>query len=117
MTMTGEPPIEIESLLARCMGDKDFTREMLGLFRDQFTQHLAALEAGVAAGDCEAVRKTVHSMKGSAANLSAAALTKACAAIELAAKSGQLPPASAVAALKDEFQRVLVYYPTVESRL
>ncbi len=115
--MAADIPIEFESLLARCMGDKDFTREMLGLFRTQFSQNLAALEVGIAAGDTEAVRKSAHAMKGSAANLSAAPLSKLCAAVESEAKSAKMPPASAVEALKAEYQRVLAYYPTVESRL
>jgi HPt (histidine-containing phosphotransfer) domain-containing protein len=117
MAMTDEAPIETESLLARCMADKDFLREMLVLFQDQFTQNLAVLERAIGAGDTDATREAAHAMKGSAANLSAARLSDLCAAIDLTAKSGRLPPASAVEAVKAEFQRVLAYYPTVQSRL
>ena len=115
--MTSEVPIEFESLLARCMGDKGFTREMLGLFREQFAQNLAVLEANLASGDIEAARRTAHAMKGSAANLSAAPLSNLCAAIEMEARSGRFPAASAVEAMKGELQRVLAYYPTIEGRL
>ena len=115
--MTADLPIEIESLLARCMGDKDFTREMMGIFRDQAAQHLAAMEAGLKAGDAEAVRKVAHAMKGSAANLSAAALAKVCSTVEQDAKTGKLPSAAVAAALKQELARVLAYYPTIEAKL
>jgi HPt (histidine-containing phosphotransfer) domain-containing protein len=111
------PPIDVLPLIERCMGDRDFVREMLSLFRQQMTQHLAKLSDCIAAGDVEGVRKVAHAMKGSAANLSANALSALCATAEHRAKTGTLPPASALDAIRIEFDRVIAYYPTVESRL
>lgn len=99
------------------MGDAAFCREMLGLFQKQMTEHLATLDARLVAKDVEGVRKVTHAMKGSSANLSADGLATLCAAAEQSAKAGLLPSQSAVEAIKQEYARVIAYYPTIEARL
>jgi HPt (histidine-containing phosphotransfer) domain-containing protein len=117
MPPTADVPIVFETLLERCMGDAGFCREMLGLFKQQMTAHLATLDQAMAVKDVEGVRKVTHAMKGSSANLSADALSARCAAAEQTAKSAALPAASAIDAIKLEYARVIAYYPTIEARL
>jgi HPt (histidine-containing phosphotransfer) domain-containing protein len=107
-------PVEIESLLARCMGDKDFTAEMLELFRQQATAHVAELDRLQALGDAAAMTKPAHGLKGSAANLSAMKLTELTAALETAGKSADLAAATELLPqVRAEFDRVLAYFPTI----
>ena len=117
MPSPADTPIVFETLLERCMGDAGFCREMLGLFKTQMTEHLTTLDARMAAKDVDGVRKVTHAMKGSSANLSADHLASLCSAAEQAAKAGSLPAQSAVDAIKQEYARVIAYYPTIESRL
>lgn len=99
------------------MGDAGFCREMLGLFRRQMTDHFATLDAALAARDVDSVRRVTHAMKGSSANLSADDLAGLCAAAEQTAKSGRVPDPSEIERIRQEYTRVIAYYPTIESRL
>jgi two-component system sensor histidine kinase/response regulator len=82
------------ALLVRTGEDRDFARELIDLFVRSARETLAQLGGSVQnGGDPEAIRKLAHSLKGSAATASAAAIAAACANLERVAGSPQVPAA------------------------
>jgi PAS domain S-box-containing protein len=82
------------ALLVRTDDDRDFARELIDLFVRSARETLAQLAESVQNGaDSETIRKLAHSLKGSAATASAAAMAAACANLERVAGSPQVPGA------------------------
>jgi CheY-like chemotaxis protein len=82
------------ALLARTDGDRDFARDLIGLFVRSARETLAHLNTTLqGGGDPEVIRKLAHSLKGSAATASAGAMTAACANLERLVGSAQAPAA------------------------
>jgi len=85
-TMESNPTaIDWPDFEARCLHDAEFIREMLEIFVKIAPQTLVTLQAAVAAGDWPTARRHAHTLKGSAANLSAHALRDHAADAEFAA--------------------------------
>jgi len=82
-------PIDREKLLARCLDDVEFTRQMLQIFQDQSPATLTRLCESVNAGAWEDAKRHAHTLKGTAGNLSAAALQAAAARVEKLVEAGQ----------------------------
>lgn len=83
-------PIDLPSLLRRCWGDTKFCVQVLGKYSHRSAEQLRTLEECVSTGDTAAVASTAHSIKGLAANLSAAELLEAADALERLASDGNL---------------------------
>ena len=66
--------IDQADLLQRCMNDPAFVRQMLTIFREYAPKTLGQLRQTVDAADWPAARRHAHTLKGSAANVSAAPL-------------------------------------------
>lgn len=102
------PSINLEDLFARCMGSLDLVERVLNAFEQRFEQDLAELEALAANSQLLQVRKTAHRMKGGAANVAAAALTRHLAEIEAQAETGQAERVGeAMKRLRREWKRFL----------
>lgn len=84
---TASAPFDVEALLHRCLGDCDFSAQILRKFAARADGQRAALERAVASGNLEELRREAHSLKGVAANLSADALRSRAARLELAART------------------------------
>jgi CheY-like chemotaxis protein/HPt (histidine-containing phosphotransfer) domain-containing protein len=85
---------DFESLLARCMGNREFVGRILRKFQAKGQEDLKALEEAVRAGDAELVAFMAHAIKSAAANLSANILREAAGEMELIARSGDLSAAA-----------------------
>jgi HPt (histidine-containing phosphotransfer) domain-containing protein len=115
---TQPEPIDVVSLLDRCMSDSAFAVEMLGLFAGQTPTLLAEVEAALAAGDTVKTAKAAHAIKGSAANMSAEAVRAAALRVEELGKAGDLAGAcAAVIRLQAEVRQCLEYVPTLVALL
>ena len=90
MAVDSDPPIDTPSLLERCLNDPAFVREILSLFREQTLQWLPNLRQRIKAGDPAGTEEIAHSLKGSAANLSAYRLSQICAELEHCAHTGRI---------------------------
>jgi histidine phosphotransfer protein HptB len=92
-------------------GDPDFLAEMLETYFDDSPRQLAAMEAALAAGDAEQLRRAAHSLKSNSATFGALTFSAHAREIEMMAKDGDLhgaePSAAALAA----------EYPLVEQSL
>jgi signal transduction histidine kinase/DNA-binding response OmpR family regulator/HPt (histidine-containing phosphotransfer) domain-containing protein len=85
---------DFESLLARCMGNREFVGRILRKFQVKGQDDLKALEQAVQAGDAELVAFMAHAIKSAAANLSANVLREAAGEMEIIARSGDLSAAA-----------------------
>ena len=85
---------DFDSLLARCMGNREFVGRILHKFEAKGRNDLKALEQAVQAGDAEVIAFAAHAIKGAAANLSANFLREAAGEMELTARSGDISAAA-----------------------
>ena len=76
--------------LAREIGDEAIGREICDLFVAETTPRLQQLRTAVRDGDAEALRVGAHTLKGSASNVGAVAVSSAAAEIERRARAGEL---------------------------
>ena len=81
---------DFESLLARCMGNREFVVRILRKFETKGQEDLKALEEAVQAGDIELIAFAAHAIKSAAANLSANVLRETAGEMERIARSGDL---------------------------
>lgn len=83
--MSNELPALDRSVLMESLGDdKDLIKEILELFKDTTLEIVESLEKAANEGDFEAVKRSAHSLKGSAGNIGAKALHEAMRNIEAA---------------------------------
>jgi Amt family ammonium transporter len=111
-------PFDIDALLHRCLGDYDFSAQILRKFEARADGQRAALERAVASGNLEELRREAHSLKGVAANLSADALRSRAARLELAARTCDTHGLSQLLRETcDELARCVATIPQVLGRL
>ncbi len=98
----------VENLRALNPGDNDeFLRELVGIYLEDTPVRIAELETGLAAGDAEKVVRAAHSIKGSSANLGAAALRRVAEHLEHnARKNGLTNLGEEIDRVKAEFARI-----------
>lgn len=100
-------PAAIENL--RAIGGDDngeFLRELVGIFLQDGPHRLADIESALAAGNAEDLARAAHTMKGSASNFGATALSAVSRDIEQLGKQRNLPEANIrLPALRAEFAR------------
>lgn len=78
--------LDMDDLLARCLGNVDFVQRVLAKFQERCDEDLTALERALVNGDSELVARLAHRLKGASANASALRLREHAAAIEDAAR-------------------------------
>jgi PAS domain S-box-containing protein len=91
----GETVFDEAGLVARVMGDLDLARIVAETFLDEAPGLIAAVRAGLSAGDAEAVRRDAHAIKGASANVGGDAMRLVAQAIERSADAGDLAAAAA----------------------
>jgi CheY-like chemotaxis protein len=84
-------------------GDEGFVSELIEQFVTEAPDLVAAMRTGFDAGDADGVRRAAHTLKSNAATFGANELAADCAALEDAAKRGELgdAPASLDAIARD----------------
>jgi HPt (histidine-containing phosphotransfer) domain-containing protein len=88
-------------------GEPDVLTELVTLFLRDTPERLDAIDRALGAGDLDAVSRTAHALKGSAANLGAVALQGLAACVEVQARTADLAAARReAAALSAEYARV-----------
>ena len=79
---TGSLPINIQPLVHRCGGRRDFAERVLEKFRAQSTEVLESIARGLGEKNGELATRSAHSLKGMAATISAEALRRNAAEAE-----------------------------------
>jgi HPt (histidine-containing phosphotransfer) domain-containing protein len=75
------------------MGDEELLRSVVNGFASALPQYLAAIRDTLAQQDREALRRSAHTLKGSAANVGAAALSDVAHQVEQAGQAGDFAAA------------------------
>ena len=73
---------DVDDLMRRCLGNRDFAERILAMFQTRFDEDVHELERMLAAGDAESVAYLSHRLKGAAANAAAPTLKALAAEIE-----------------------------------
>jgi ammonium transporter, Amt family len=85
--------LDIDSLLARCLGNVDLVRRMLDKFKTLSADTLAELTRHVESSNPSEAARISHSLKGAAANMSADGVAAIAAQIEMAGRANDLAAA------------------------
>jgi PAS domain S-box-containing protein len=88
-------------------GEEDGTVELIDLFLRDTPKCIESMQAAIARSDAAALRESAHSLKGTASNLGARRLARACADLEKLAKERMLAEAANVfVQVTEEYDRV-----------
>jgi HPt (histidine-containing phosphotransfer) domain-containing protein len=103
-------PVVIENLRQLTLaGEPDVLAEVLHLFLEDVPRRIAKLRAACTAGDAIEVYKAAHSLKGSAGNIGAKALSAVCRQLDDKGRAGDLAGAiQLIDVLDAEFAKVEV---------
>jgi CheY-like chemotaxis protein/HPt (histidine-containing phosphotransfer) domain-containing protein len=85
--------VDFESLLKRCLGNKELPKKLLTKFHARLPEELRQINEAVAARDSAQISAMAHRLKGAAANLSAEPMREAAAELELIGRNGDLTDA------------------------
>jgi Amt family ammonium transporter len=86
---SAEPHIDSASLLDRCMGNVELMSRLLAAFEPEIGRDVKRLHDAIQAGDIPRVANIAHTLKGSAANLSAGRLSDLASEVEHAARRNE----------------------------
>jgi PAS domain S-box-containing protein len=78
-----------QTALERTNGSEELLGEIVEIFLETCPEMLAAVRSAVASGDCEALARAAHSLKGAAASIAAGRVQQLALQLELAGKDGQ----------------------------
>ncbi|MDY6952521.1 MAG: response regulator, partial [Thermodesulfobacteriota bacterium] len=85
-----KPPVDLAKALERAMGDAGFLEEMLQAFLSRIPEQVEELRAALKEGDGETLQQKAHTLKGSAANLSADTIAAIALNLEQMGREGNL---------------------------
>jgi CheY-like chemotaxis protein len=77
-----EPPAIDTTRLLDAVGSKELVAQIVDLFLAQAATHIETIERAIAANDTDALTRTAHTLKGSAATVGATAVARAAAELE-----------------------------------
>jgi PAS domain S-box-containing protein len=113
-TATGDAtaPIDIESLMVRCLQDAAFATSLLEKFAKRSAGDLTRLREGLASGDAAGAQRLAHNLKAVAAHVSAEKLRAIAFEIEKAGAQRDLQfIEQQLSQLDDEVRRCASYIP------
>jgi HPt (histidine-containing phosphotransfer) domain-containing protein len=112
------PPFLVNALLDRFTGYTQMVELVLDAFEKQAAGYLAAISRKATSEDRAAAARTIHSLKGTAELLSAAALAEVVSQLEEEGSTCSLTEADKIMArLIDEVRRCVAYLPAARQRL
>jgi PAS domain S-box-containing protein len=112
------PPLEIDALLDRCMGNVETVRSILDEFERQAIADLAEITRHVEGGDCKETARVAHTLKSVSGILSAAALSDVAFKLERMGRAGVIVEAEQMLArLNNEVHRCIDYLPAARAAI
>ena len=87
--------LDREEMLERLGGDEELVADVIRLFLEDTPQRLASIKAAVDRRNADQIRTTAHTLKGTAANVSAPGLLAAAGVLERLGAEGRLDAAEA----------------------
>jgi HPt (histidine-containing phosphotransfer) domain-containing protein len=113
--LDADKAINVDELLARCMGNAEIAQRILLKFQERFGLDLEELEQALRGQDSEAITQAAHRMKGASANVAAPRIYKLVSEIEQLGRNeriSEIPPE--FARLRTEWKRLLDDVSTLE---
>jgi len=102
----------------KTFGDASVISELIDLFLSDAPGKITQAGKAIDAGDVYETREAIHSLKGSARNLHAEALAKACEALEFTTKKGNLKlAADYLKNIEEELQKVITVLEEEKAKL
>jgi HPt (histidine-containing phosphotransfer) domain-containing protein len=112
------PPIDVEVLFSRCMGNVAFALALLNELEANGTPQVDSIVLHASCDDPEAAAEAAHSFKGAAATIGAVLLRDIADSIETAGLAGETSSMlDMVQDLRVELNRCLSYLPSLRSDL
>ena len=100
------------------MGSVELMSRLLSVFEPEIGRELVRLDDAIKSGDNPRIANVAHTLKGSAANLSAARLSALASDVEYAARRNESHNhAGLLVELRREFDRCLAALPAVHCRV
>ena len=107
--------LDRKAALDRVGGDVDLLKDIARVFLDDCPRSIEELRSAAARGDCPAVERVAHGLKGAASNFGARRVVAAGLAIEQMGRAGKLDDfasalatlEAALAALRDELEGLI----------
>jgi HPt (histidine-containing phosphotransfer) domain-containing protein len=84
------PPLDVEELLDRCMGNMELAERILAKLQSRFPDDITELDAALQSRDAGLVASIAHRLKGAAANVAAHQLQDCAATIEESARNDRI---------------------------
>lgn len=113
-----DEPIDLASLLRRCLNDTQFCGIILHKFAARSADQVAALQRALESGNAVELAREAHTLQGVAANLSAAGIRDRARELERVARAGDLQSArKAFELARGEVDRCRLVVPELLLRL
>jgi two-component system sensor histidine kinase TorS len=100
--MNDVPVLDRGHLLEMTGGDEIFEHELIGAYRDSAASLLERLRTALGNSDVTRVASEAHTLKGASLNVGAKVMARCAAAVEEAARAGDLARAAQAARQLDE---------------
>ena len=108
----GQPPIDAGSLLRRCQGKSSLAERLLGTFGQQLGGQIHSLRQSLERHDREVLTRVAHTIKGTAANMSAEPLRDAASELERLGAAAEFDAAVAsLERLAEQARRCVEFVP------
>ena len=112
-----DPPMDFGQAVQEFEGDSELVLQVLESFMANVHAQIGKINAALERGDQEPILRHAHSIKGGAANLTAAKLSRAALDLETAAVEGDLAAAAGVLdRLQSEFENLEIYAHGLRNR-
>jgi signal transduction histidine kinase/DNA-binding response OmpR family regulator len=109
-----DDPLDVSSLLDRCMGNVEFLNRLLKKFRNRVGSEVERLSQAVQAQNAQETAQLAHSLKGAAANVSAINLARIAMELEQLGTGSDWETATAcLTKLREEVDRCIRYVPVI----
>ncbi|NNM25352.1 MAG: response regulator [Phycisphaerales bacterium] len=114
----GDSPIDFDGLLARCVDNADFAAKVVDRFESEAATYLARLDDARESASAAETAAAAHALAGLSSVLSADALASAAGELERLARDATLDGIEeALALVREETDRCMVFLPTLRDRL
>ena len=84
------PPVDLESLARRCMGNRQLAAKALNKFESSMAQEFSSLVSSVRDGNATSTAAVAHKIKGAAANVSVEEVRRVAGELEKLAKTDEM---------------------------
>ena len=112
------PPLDVDELLERCMGNVQTASLILNEFERQAVADLSAIKQHVESGDGEGTARVAHALKGASGILSADAINGIAFKLEQLGRAGVLADGNQLLTqLNDEVRRCINYLPAARAAI